>query len=242
MLSMGMDVAKDLHQFYAALDRLAQKPGQGRPLREQPGNGALPVRGVYFFFEHGEARRGIPGTPRVVRVGTHAVSKGSKSILRQRLKAHLGTRAGGGNHRGSIFRLHVGVALLQREKLQLPWWGDGRSAPKALRESANARTEEAAWEQRVSAYIGAMPVLWVDVPGEAGPDSCRALIERNAIALLSNHRAPVDPPSEGWLGHHSERDAICSSGLWNLNSVDGDYDPGFIAVLQKSIDSTCDPD
>jgi len=111
-----------------------------------------------------------------------------------------------------------------------------------LRIDPGARVREAAWEQRVSAYIGAMPVLWVGVMDEPGPGSGRALIEQNAIALLSNHRAPVDPPSEGWLGHHSERDAICSSGLWNLDYVDEDYDPGFIAVLQKCIDATCNPD
>ena len=61
--------------------------------------------------------------------------------------------------------------------------------------------------------------------GRARPGFWARAIEQNAIALLSNHRAPVDPPSEGWLGHHSERDAICSSGLWNLDYVDGDYDP-----------------
>ncbi len=38
--------------------------------------------------------------------------------------------------------------------------------------------------------------------------------------MLSNFaRPPVDPPSPTWLGHQSARDAIRSSGLWNVNHV-----------------------
>ena len=68
-----------------------------------------PKRGVYFFFKPGETRR--DGTPRVVRVGTHALKTGSGTSLWDRLSKHRGNLAGrspgAGNHRGSIFRLHV---------------------------------------------------------------------------------------------------------------------------------------
>ena len=54
--------------------------------------------------------------PRVVRVGTHGL-RPSHSTLWGRLSQHKGSvgggMPGGGNHRGSVFRLHVGSALLQ---------------------------------------------------------------------------------------------------------------------------------
>ena len=93
-------------------------------------------------------------------------------------------------------------------------------------------------EQRVSAHIGAMAVLWVDVPDEPGPGSARAHIERNAIALLSNRRAPLDPPSTAWLGRYSPRDEIRQSGLWNLNHLELDYEASFLDVLEESVERT----
>lgn len=42
-------------------------------------------------------------------------------------------------------------------------------------------------ERRVSDYLRQLPFLWVDVPDEPGPESDRAYLERNAIALLSNY-------------------------------------------------------
>ena len=156
-----------------------------------------------------------------------------------RLKVHLGTRAGGGNQRGSIFRLHVGAALLARERVHLSWWGVGSSAPEDLCNNASKRAEEAAWEQRVSAYIGAMPVLRVDVLDEAGTCSKRSSIERSAIALLSNQFAPVDQASDGWLGRHSPHLEIRASGLWNLKHVTEAYVPGFLDAFEKCVESTC---
>ena len=80
-----------------------------------------PPRGVYFFHESGEARSGTGGGPRVVRVGTHGLKSGSGSTLWDRLSQHRGSsRSGRGNHRGSIFRLIVGIALAKRNDIPLP--------------------------------------------------------------------------------------------------------------------------
>ncbi|PYI87213.1 MAG: hypothetical protein DME26_06790, partial [Verrucomicrobia bacterium] len=155
-----------------------------------------------------------------------------------RLRTHLGTRAGGGNHRGSIFRLHVGAALLARDRVCVPTWGVGSSAPPTLRVNLTAQAAEAACEQRVSEYIGAMTVLWVDVPDEPSTSSLRAFIERNAIALLSNRFAPIEPASTGWLGRHSPRDDIRRSNLWNLNHVDQAYDRLFLDALEEAVEWT----
>jgi hypothetical protein len=233
-----MSEVADLSRFYAILEKLEASPQQGLRLDAYKGASRLPDRGVYFFREPGEHRPSSTDAHRIVRVGTHAVSANSKSTLWQRLRAHLGTRIGGGNHRGSIFRLHVGAALLAREGVEIATWGVGTSAPEALRGSRAAQAEESRWEQKVSEYISAMTILWVDVPDEPGPASVRAVIERNAIALLSNRFAPLEAASGGWLGRHSPRGNIQRSGLWNVTHVDQAYDPRFLDLLESAVEQT----
>jgi len=190
-----------------------------------------PARGVYFFFEPGEVREdGV--TPRIVRVGTHGLTR-SKSTLWGRLSQHRGRMGGrmpgGGNHRGSIFRLHVGMALVDAGRFPDPpgSWGARASAPREVREA------EHALEQAVSSYIGSMPFLWVPVKDEPSPASDRGLIERGAISTLSNlDREPIDPPSPTWLGRHARRQKIARSGLWNVNHVDDEADFTFLPVLE----------
>jgi hypothetical protein len=81
-----------------------------------------------------------------------------------------------------------------------------------------------------------MPFLWLDVGDEPGRESLRGLIERNAIALLSNYHPPaVDAPSPEWLGHFSDRPKVRRSGLWNQNHVDETYDPEFLTVFERLI-------
>ena len=96
----------------------------------------LPTQGVYFFFDNNEQTKFSTAVPRLVRVGTHGVSAGSVATLRNRLRTHLGTRAGNGNHRASVFRLHVGRAIIERDRLQqrYPNWGKGQSASKDITE------------------------------------------------------------------------------------------------------------
>lgn len=233
-----MSELADLSRFYASIEKLDASPQQGLRLDAYSGTSQLPARGVYFFRELGELRPSSPKSHRIVRVGTHAVSANSTSTLWQRLRAHLGTRIGGGNHRGSIFRLHIGAALLARENVAVATWGLGTSAPAALRASHAAQAEESKWEKRVSEYIGAMAILWVDVPDKPGPASVRAVIERNAIALLSNRFAPLESASASWLGRHSPRDSIQRSGLWNVNYVNQAYDPRFLDLLEGAVEQT----
>jgi len=200
------------------MSRLSGSPGQGRALGDCVGGPSWPTRGVYFFFEPGEYRSSPSAVSRVVRVGTHAVGAGAKSSLWGRLRMHRGTKAGSGSHRSSIFRHHVGVALLRLEGRDLATWHDKKS-PKE-------NSEERAHELEVSRRICAMSVLWVNVPDLPGPTSDRAVIERNAIALLSNKLNPLDPPSNEWLGRSSVDPADSTKrSVWNLDHVERDYDP-----------------
>jgi len=153
-----------LIQFYSLLDKLEVSIGGARKLSECTGRMGWPGRGVYFFREDGELRSDTGQGPRIVRVGTHALRASSGTKLWTRLSQHKGqTGTGGGNHRGSIFRLIVGAALMSRDGLQCPTWGDGNSAEK------HVRVSEFALEQRVSRVIGAMSFLWLPIEDEPGP-------------------------------------------------------------------------
>jgi hypothetical protein len=222
-----------LDRFYDFMADLEVRCADKRRLVECDGSLNWPGRGVYFFFEHGETRTNN-STSRVVRVGTHGL-RPSKSTLWGRLAQHRGsvggTNPGGGNHRGSIFRLHVGTALLASgdwpESIHATW-GVGGSA------SAEVRAAEYPLERAVSEYIGAMPFLWLEVDDAPGPMSNRGLIERGAIGLLSNAASPaIDPPSPVWLGRHADRETIRRSGLWNVEHVNEHYDPRFLQVLAQ---------
>lgn len=166
-----------------------------------------------------------------MRVGTHALKTGSGTKLWTRLSQHKGTaRSGGGNHRGSIFRLIVGVALIDRDVHECPTWDNGSSAPREIRLS------EGPLERAVSKVIGATPFLWVAIDDEPGPDSLRGYVERNTIALLSNYdKEPLDPSSQNWLGRFCNRERVRTSGLWNQNHVDERYDPAFLDTLDRLI-------
>jgi len=186
---------RDQEQCYRLLAQLEAGVG-GKRLVSDASAHQWPRRGVYLFFENGETR-GISSAPRVVRVGTHGVSQGSRSTLWNRLSAHRGTSAGTGNHRGSIFRLHAGHSLAERESLVAPSWGSGQSA------SSDTRRAEEELERRVSNEIAAMRLLWLTIDDEPSRGSDRAYIERNLIGLFSSLTGPTDTPSLGWLGNHS---------------------------------------
>lgn len=111
---------KVLVEFYKLLRDLYVGQDGGRILGSSSGRMAWPKRGVYFFLEPQEflrTRRFSPLLQRVVRIGTHAVSKGSKTTLWDQLSTHRGGISGTGSHRSSIFRLHVGAALALRTRL-----------------------------------------------------------------------------------------------------------------------------
>ena len=235
---MASSRLEHLSRFYALLGALEERLGGARRLRMCSGTLSWPTRGVYFFREPGEVRTGSGTGPRIVRVGTHALTvpkSGSGTTLWKRLSQHKGIqRSGGGNHRGSIFRLIVGTALISRDGLECPTWDDRRQ--KVPRD---VRAREHRMEQAVSTVIGEMPFLWLAVGDEPGPASLRGCIERNAIALLSNHgKRPVDPPSRSWLGRHCNRQKVRASGLWNSKHVDEPYDPAFLDTLARLVNQT----
>lgn len=220
----------DVERFYRLMDALERQLGGARRLGDCSGRLNWPRRGVYFFMEDGEVRSDSGSGPRIVRVGTHALSDNSRTTLWNRLSRHRGSaRSGSGSHRGSIFRLLLGTALIGKGEYACATWNDGKgSAPPEI------RAAELFLEQAVSERIGAMRVLWLEVDDEPGKSSRRGIIERGSIALLSNFgRTPIDAPSDTWLGRHCSSPLVRRSGLWNQNHVQEEYDPSFLNLLEE---------
>jgi len=230
-----------VERFYQALRNLKERVEGYRYLSNATGRINWPDRSIYFFFEIGETRF-ENDEPRVVRIGTHAVTSSSGTSLWDRLRAHRGSLSGkyvdGGNHRGSIFRLHVGTAILRKRgwEDEYPTWGVGSSAEKVT------RIKEHPVERLVSQHIRSMPFLWLKVDDLPSPNSERAYLERNAIALLSNYdklgsELSVDPPSENWLGKWCKNEYVKKAGLWNVEHVtEGFVDPDFLDRLRTRIE------
>ena len=251
------DRAADTGRFYDLLGRLATCTGGPRVLRDCSGRMDWPRRGVYFFFEPGETRSGFDsslnsdsylgadGRGRVVRVGTHGLTAGSKSVLWGRLSQHRGEcrfRSGqssrfdiplAGRHSiGPTERLAAAAVLGRRQQP-----GAAAARPVGLSPAAIKDAEESL-ERLVSRYIGQMPFLWLDVPDEPGPGSRRGFIERNAIALLSSFNTPaVDRPSPNWLGLNSDRERVRQSGLWNNAHVEQGWHPDFLAEMELRVEA-----
>jgi hypothetical protein len=228
---MNEERREHLVRFYSILDRLERDIGGTRTLADCSGRMKWPHRGIYFFRESGESRTDTGNGPRIVRVGTHALKAGAGTKLWTRLSQHKGQQTtGDGNHRGSIFRLIIGAALIRRHSYDFPTWGHGSTA------KADVKTGERILECEVSQTIGKMPFLWIAIEDETGPESRRGYIERNSIALLSNCNKPaLDPPAQDWLGRSCDRERVRNSGLWNSNHVDESYDPAFLDELDRLI-------
>jgi hypothetical protein len=155
------------------------------------------------------------------------------TTLWQRLSTHRGSvsgsRPGGGNHRASIFRLHVGAALLGRDD----WPNDVRESWRDNHVDSAARRAEYPLERTVTQHIGDMALLWLAVPDRA----IRGLIERNTIALLSRRSGGVDPASPTWLGLTAYSEKVRTSALWNVNHVDDAHDPTFLNSFEQLVRS-----
>jgi len=158
----------------AFLTELEFAIGGARKQADCTGSINWPARGVYFFRESGEQRSDTGEGPRIVRVGTHALKAGSGTKLWTRLSQHRGIqKTGGGKHRGSIFRLIVGAALIQRDRKHFPTWGAGNKAEKKVTDM------ELPLECEVSRVIGNMSVVWLNIADDAGPKSRRGIITEN---------------------------------------------------------------
>lgn len=227
----GSERGTHLERFYEILSKLKETRVSGSDFGSQIFREKIPAKGIYFFFEPSEVRSANASQLRVVRVGTHGVSAGSKSTLRYRIGTHFGTRAGGGNHRSSIMRLHIGAAMLNAGALgfTVENWGE-KTGPNF--HPADLMSERRL-ESEVSRYLAKMSMICIAIGDESSASSDRAYIEQNSIALLAGINGPIDVADSNWLGSYSVKTEIRESSLWNVNCVYDSYDPDFLNVLEE---------
>ena len=133
---------KLLDNLYKILKRLVLK-NKAKSLKDAI-EADMPDAGIYLFFDERERRLKDASQGRIVRVGTHGVALGSKASLRNRMRTHFGTTAGEGNHRSSVFRLHIGRSMINMKVVsEIESWG---SAPA----DKNILSAERSLEQSVS--------------------------------------------------------------------------------------------
>jgi hypothetical protein len=184
---------------------------------------SLPLDGLYLFFERSELAECSGRTvDRIVRVGTHRVN----GRFRKRILQHYGWVSSlGGNRRGSIFRKHVGAALLRKADpydTGLKDWLAKNGPPSPTLEAEVSRTLRDNF-------------TFVCVRVDNGDERLR--LEGGLIALLAQN--PLGSPSAGWLGRHAFADEIRSSGLWNVQHIAADpITPADFGRLSRLVQAT----
>jgi hypothetical protein len=164
----------------------------------------LPENGIYLFFERGEdVKLQDNSADRIVRVGTHK----SDFRFRGRIRQHYGNRSSlKGNKNGSVFRKHLGGALLRRLNLndyRLNDW---------LTQDGPTFIEV---EEKVSQVLRenfTFVCFRVDTKED------RLNLERALIAQLAQYSLGL--PSKNWLGLYADSEKIRKSGLWNTQHID----------------------
>ena len=178
---------KSIHEILKPLPEYDYKT----PIRD------LPTNGIYFFYEDGELLADEhKGEMRIVRVGTHRVD----GRFRDRINNHYK-----GNKNSSIFRKHLGGALIRKRNL------DDNLLKQWLRQDTPTFREI---ENEVSNILKKhfrFKCIAVENSNE------RLALEEQLIATLS--RCPKCLPSEYWLGRYAENELIRESGLWNTQHI-----------------------
>jgi hypothetical protein len=161
-------------------------------------NQELPSKGIYFFYEDGELceRDGVR-LERIVRVGTHR----GQGNLPGRLHYHYY-----GNKNGSVFRKHMGGAILAQAD---------PNDPRLSTWLAQDTPTLAEVESQVSQILRnrfRFRCIRVDDANQ------RLALEECLIGTLSG--CAYCRPSATWLGKFARDEKIRLSGLWNSQHTD----------------------
>lgn len=192
---MPSDILVNLYSLIAQLQRYNHLTARS----------VLPHNGIYLFFEKGEDLD-LDGEkhPRIVRVGTH-IKDGN---FPQRIRQHYGNvNSLNGNKNGSVFRLHLGGALMIQNNPNDP----RLNAWLKHMGASDPQVEEVVSRQLRDNFTFA----WIEVPYR----NDRLALEEGLIALLALDSR--NAPSKKWLGQYSARNTICRTGLWNTDKTSG---------------------
>lgn len=163
----------------------------------------LPSNGIYIFFERGETITLSGNIDRIVRIGTHK----SDGRFKGRIRQHYGVKKSlGGNKNSSVFRKHLGGALLRSNDPQ-----DKRITDWLTQDGPSFREVE----ELVSSVLRSnfsFSCFAVETKDE------RLELESALIALMAQY--PLGAPSVNWSGKYAASEKIVKSGLWNTQQID----------------------
>ncbi len=178
----------------------------------------LPENGIYFFYEKGEVWGHGENRQRIVRIGTHR-----EGNFRSRIADHFLFNDAKMNfdvtrpppHDRSIFRKHIGRALLNRSHSPyLDVWNIDFMKRKNLKQYAHLRDIEK--EGRIEAEVTRLlredfSFRFIVLEGQAARMGSAGLEARliGTVAQCGTCR-----PSSDWLGQYSPEGKIRRSGLW----------------------------
>lgn len=187
------------HELHRLLDGLTVF---GFPFLENQ----IPQNGIYVLFEDGElAHEGN----RIVRIGTHT----GNNQLRARLKQHFLNE----KKDRSIFRKNVGRCLLNRDHDPFLGAWELDLTSRAARDQYAGKIDfqkQGQIEKQVSEYIC---THFRFVALEVRDKTKRLELESKLTSTLS--LCDLCGPSDKWLGRHSPKAKIQSSGLWQVNEL-----------------------
>ena len=178
-----------LNKFYELINKLEKFESIDEFLKSEQKYS----KGVYFFFDPAEKINN--GYNRIIRVGSHGLSGKSNSTLKGRLRQHKGFLNGGGNRRVSVFRRHVGNAIIKKENFD------------------ENQVRDEVLEKMISDYINSLPLAVLLFEDYADK---RRIFKKNSIRILSNCSENFN---KDWLGSFSIDEKISKSGLWNIQHV-----------------------
>jgi len=178
----------------------------------------LPENGIYFFYEQGESWGHGGNSPRIVRIGTHREGNFRSRIADHFLLSETKMRfdvTKSPPHDRSIFRKHIGRALLNRDHdPYLAVWNIDLMTKEALKQHAHLRQIDR--ERQIEAEVTRIlrqhfSFRFIVLEGQAERMGSRGL-EASLIGTIA--RCDVCNASNTWLGHHSPIEKVQQSGLW----------------------------
>jgi len=185
--------------------------------------GALPMSGIYFFYEKGELSPHGDQLPRIVRIGTHRDgnfrSRISEHYLLDDRKILFDTNKSAPHDR-SIFRKNIGRVILKRsdDPYLAVWEIDFMKSAKRqshghLRDLEKERRTENEVTRVLRDNFSFRFVAMEDEQQRLGLNG----LERQLIGTVA--QCTLCGPSEGWLGNYSPIVKIRNKGLWQVQHL-----------------------
>jgi hypothetical protein len=187
----------------------------------------LPENGIYFFYEQCEIWGHGGNKPRIVRIGTHKDGNFRSRIAEHYLldEAKMNFNAGRpAPHERSIFRKHVGSALLnQHNDDYLQIWEKIDFTPKKNREKfghlRNIRKEKEIESEIIMILRENFSFRFILVSSQSERMGTKGL-ESSLIGTIAH--CQLCKASNYWLGKYSPKAQIRESGLWQIQHLKAD--------------------